>query len=113
MKVYRHDPTLHRNHFLHQVGGDLPGFKGARMQYGDGIGSFLGVLARKAIPLIKAGAKIVAPHLKKAAKDVAKDMTGRVAQHVVGTINKRSKPKTVGRRRKNVKRATSKDIFVK
>ena len=41
MKVYRQDPTLFRDHFHRQVGGALPGFKGARVQYGDGIGSFL------------------------------------------------------------------------
>ena len=38
MKVYRQDPTLFRDHFHRQVGGALPGFKGACDRYGDGIG---------------------------------------------------------------------------
>ena len=61
MKVYRQDPKLFRDHFHRQVGGSLPWFRGARVQYGDGIGSFLGAMARKAIPLIKAGFKLAAP----------------------------------------------------
>ena len=115
MKVYRQDPAAaaaYRTHFLHQVGGELPGFKGARLQYGNGIGSLLGILARKAIPLIQAGAKIVAPHIKKAAKNVAKDVTSHVAEGVIGAIDKRRQSKPKARRRKRVKRATSKkDIF--
>ncbi len=114
MKVYRQDPLVYRNHFHHQVGGNLPGFKGERIQYGDGLGSFLGALARKAIPLIKAGVKIAAPHAKKAAKNIAKELTGQVIQEVSGRIGnkKRRKPQKRTRKRKNVKGATSKDIFV-
>ncbi len=115
MKVYRQDPLIYRHHFHRQVGGELPGFKGTRVQHGDGIGSFLGALARKAIPLIKAGVKLAAPHVKKAGKDIAKDLTGRVIQEVSGRMNKSYKPvrrrKTV-RKRKTVKGAASKDIFV-
>ena len=113
MKVYRQDPLIYRNHFRHQVGGDLPGFKGTRMQYGNGIGSFLGALARKANPLIKAGVKIAAPHAKKAAKNVARELTGQVVQEVAGRIIKPRKPKKRVSKRKNVKRAAArKDIFL-
>ena len=115
MKVYRQDPLIYRNHFRHQVGGDLPGFKGTRMQYGNGIGSFLGALARKAIPLIKAGVKIAAPHAKKAAKNVARALTGQVVQEVVSRIGhkKRRKPKKRVSKWKNVKRAAAaKDIVL-
>ena len=80
MKAYRQDPLTYRHHFHNQVGGDLPGFKGARIQYGNGIGSFLGALARKAIPLIKAGVRMAAPHAKKAAKNIAKELGGKVIQ---------------------------------
>ena len=118
MKVYQQNPFVYRNHFRQQVGGDLPGFKGSRTQHGDSLGSFLGALARKAIPLIKAGVKLAAPHVKKAGKDIAKDLTGKAIQEVSSRIgrgrrNKRTnkRRKTI-RKRKTVKGATSKDIFV-
>ena len=116
MKVYQQNPFVYRNHFRQQVGGDLPGFKGSRTQHGDSLGSFLGALARKAIPIIRAGVKLAAPHVKRAGKDIAKDLTGKVIQEVSSRVgrgrNKRCKKrrKTI-RRRKNVKGATS-DIFM-
>ena len=84
------------------------------MQYGNGISWFLGALALKAIPLIKAGVKIAAPHAKKAAKNVARELTGQVVQEVAGRIGhkKRRKPKKRVSKQKNVKRAASKDIFI-
>ena len=103
MRAYRQDPNLYRNHFVRQAGGDLPGFKGTRVQYADGIGSFLGALARKAIPLIKAGVKLAAPHVKKAGKEIAKDLTGQV-------MRKATQKKCV-RKRKASKRARPNDIF--
>ena len=116
MRIYRQDPSIYRHHFTRQVGGELPGFKGTRVQYGDSIGSFLGSLARKAIPLIKAGFKIVAPHVKHAGKEIAKDLTGRVIQEATkkmsGKAYKRSKGKKRTRKRKTVKRVTSNDIFM-
>ena len=74
-------------------------------------------MARKAIPLIKAGVKLAAPHVKKAGKDIAKDLTGRVFQEVSGKVSKPRTYKTVTkkkpiRKRKTVKGATPKDIFV-
>ena len=85
MKANRQDPLIYRNHFRHQIGGNLPGFKVTRMQYGNGIGSFLGALALKVIPLIKAGVKIkIAPlHAKKAAWNVARELTGQVVQKLL------------------------------
>ena len=114
MKAYRQDPLIYPNHFRHQVGGDLPGFKGTRMQYRNDIGSFLRALARKAIPLVKAGVKIAAPHAKKAAKNVACELTGHVVQEVGGRIGhkKRRKPKKRVSKRKNANRAAAKDIII-
>ena len=124
MRIYQQDPNIYRHHFNRQSGGDLPGFKGTRVQHADGIGSFLGALARKAIPLIKAGVKLAAPHVKQAGKEIAKDITGRVikkaAEKMSGNrrkVNKRRKTykgrkaKKSRRKRKASKRATSKDIF--
>ena len=83
------------------------------MQYGNCIGSFVGTLPRKAIPLIKAGVNISAPHSKKAAKNVARELTCQVVQDVAGSIGhkKRRKPKKRVIERKNVKRAAAKNIF--
>lgn len=120
MRVYQQDPILYRNHFRHQVGGELPGFKGSR--HGSGLGSFLGSLARKAVPLLKAGVKLAAPHLKKAGKDIAKDVSGKVIKEVSGRFgngrtgsgrNKKCKKRrNTTRRRKGVKGVTSQDIFM-
>ena len=47
---------------------------------GGGIGSILAKLAQKAIPLLLSEAKLAKPHLVKAAKGIAKDVTKTVAQ---------------------------------
>ena len=114
MKAYVHDPNLYREHYQNQVGKALPGFQGARMQYGDGIGALLGSLARKAVPLLASGAKFVAPHLKQAFKGIAKDVTGKVAQEATTRLlstQKRKKPRKTVSKRKKVKASTSQDIF--
>ena len=90
MKAYKQDPLIYRSHFCHHVGGDLPGFKGTRMQYGNAIGSFLGALVCTAIPLIKTGVKIAAPHAKKAARNVVRELTGQVVQETGGRIGHKS-----------------------
>ena len=113
MKVYRQDPKLFRDHFHRQVGGSLPGFRGARVQYGDGIGSFLGAMARKAIPLIKAGFKLAAPHVKKAGKNIAKELAGHAVQQVSQKVKRPRKPRKVVTKRRKVKEAGAKDIFKK
>ena len=57
--------------------------------------------------------KIAAPHAKKAAKNVARELTGQVVQEVAGRIIKPRKPKKRVSKRKNVKRAAArKDIFL-
>ena len=77
MKPYIHNPTVYRQHYQNQVGRALPAFKGSRIQHGHGLGSFLGGLARKALPLLASGVKMAAPHLKRAAKNIAKDVAGK------------------------------------
>ena len=119
MKRYIHNPNIYRQHYQNQVGRALPAFKGTRIQHGYGLGSFLGKLARKALPLLASGAKLVAPHLKKAFKGIAKDVTGKVAQEattrLVGAIsekgNKPKKARKVISKSRKVKASTSKDIF--
>lgn len=116
MKVYSHNPNIFRDHYRNQVGNALPGFRGTRMQYGNGIGSILGAIARRAIPLLKTGAKIIAPHLKKAARNIATDIGGRMAEEAStrlgGNVYKRKSRRNPVIRRKKVKASTSKrDYF--
>ena len=91
-KLYTANPDQYRDHFHIQVGGNLPGFRGSRMQHGDGLGSFFSKLARKAMPLIMSGLKVVAPHAKQAAKGVAQDVIGHAVKRFSGNT-----PKPVGR----------------
>ena len=111
MKVYRQDPSIYRRHF----GGNLPGFKGARVQYANGIGSYLGILARKAIPLLRAGVKLAAPHVKQAGKEIAKDISGHVikkaTEKMTGKAYKPRKSKPKARKRRVTKRTTRRNIF--
>ena len=115
MRIYKPDPSIYRHHFAKQTGGDLVGFKGARVQHGSGIGTLLGVLARKAIPLIRAGVKLAAPHVKKAGKEMAKDITNRAikkaTEKMSGRAYKPIKRKKKPTKRKAVKRARLNDIF--
>ena len=57
-----------------QRGGNISGFRGARMQRGYGIGSIFKSLARYAIPLFKQGAKVVGKRALQAATEVGQDV---------------------------------------
>ena len=115
---YIHNPEIFRRHF--QAGRGLPGFSGSRVQRGDGLGKILGAIARRALPIIKAGFRIAKPHIKKAAKSVAKDVTGRVTQaaanKLLGRMNTKRVNKAKPKRgklsmRKKGRQATSNDYF--
>ena len=49
--------ALYENYYSKQSGGDLPVFNGARVQRGNGIGSVLGGLFRRALQFLKSGAE--------------------------------------------------------
>ena len=69
------DEQLLKNHFLRQQrGGNIAGFRGARMQRGYGIGGIFKSLARYAIPLFKQGVKVVGKRALKAAAEVRQDV---------------------------------------
>jgi hypothetical protein len=69
------DAKLLKDHFLRQQrGGNIAGFRGARMQRGYGIGGIFKSLARYAIPLFKQGAKIVGKRALQAATEVGQDV---------------------------------------
>ena len=123
MKPYIHNPRLYQHHYTSQIGSALPGFEGVRMhrgQRGRGTGSLLSKLAGKAIPLIMSGMRMAKPHMAKAAKGLAKEVTEKVTQEAVarltGTKKKipnktRTLRKPAVRKRKRTKRTTSPDIF--
>ena len=83
-KLFTANTDQYRDHFHIQVGGNLPGFRGSRMQHGDGLGSFFSNLARKAMPLIMSGLKLAAPHAKQAAKGIAQDVVSRAVHRFSG-----------------------------
>ena len=66
---------LLKDHFLRQQrGGNIAGFRGARMQRGYGIGGIFKSLARYAIPLFKQGAKVVGKRALQTATEVDQDI---------------------------------------
>ena len=63
------------DHYLRQQhGGNIAGFRGARIQRGYGIGGIFKRLARIAIPLFKRGAKAVGKRALQAATEVGQDV---------------------------------------
>lgn len=70
----RADPRRFVNYYESQVGGSLPGFYGAPVMYGRGIGSIFSRLFRFVSPLVKKGFNIAKPHLKSAATNIASDV---------------------------------------
>ena len=57
-----------------QNGGNLPAFRGARVQRGYGIGSFIRGLFRSAVPILKAGAKAVGKKALSTGLNIANDV---------------------------------------
>ena len=69
------DVKLLTDHYLRQQrGGNIAGFRGARIQRGYGIGGIFKSLARFAIPLFKQSAKAVGKRALKAATKVGQDV---------------------------------------
>lgn len=93
MEVYSPSAAELRNYrrimMQHGSGYDSDGYY-IYSQEGEGIGSFLGSLFKSAIPVIsrtiKAGSRIAAPHLKKAAADVVTAGSKRIADKLSGEI---------------------------
>ena len=105
------------DHYLRQQhGGNIVGFRVARIQRGYGIGGIFKNLARIAIPLFKRGAKAVGKRALKAAtevgqdvlegKDVIKSAKSRGKQAVSDMAEAVTNKVMVGRgRKKGIKRA--------
>ena len=105
------DAKLLKDHFLRQQrGGNIAGFRGARMQRG------YGSLARYAIPLFKQGAKVVGKRALQAATEVGQDVIqgrnvkesfkSRGKQAVSDVVENAAKKVMTGKgRKKGIKRA--------
>ncbi len=63
-----------QNNDVYQYGGTLPGFMGARVQRGYGLGSIFEGLIRNALPLAKTGAKLLGKNLLKTGANIIKDI---------------------------------------
>lgn len=88
----REDPHRFVQYYESQVGGALPGFYGAPVMYGRGIGSMFSKLFRFVSPLLKKGLAVAKPHLKAAASNIASD----VFKHAVGQMNNQQKQEGSG-----------------
>ena len=105
MKTYIHNPRFTSIISSPKQDQQYLGLKARgmhRQQWGSGIASIVGKLARKAIPLLVSGAKLAKPHIVKSAKSIAKHVTKSVAEEATTRLfNKKRKTKhTPVRRRK-------------
>ena len=78
------DPRRFVAYYEGQAGGNLPGFYGAPVMYGRGLGSIFSKLFRFVSPLLKSGFAVVKPHLKTAATNIAADAVKRVVGKLKG-----------------------------
>ena len=128
MKRYKHNPELYRDHFM---GRGLPAFQGRRTHRGRGRGRrLLKKLKRAAVPLLKAGVKAAAPQVSGITRTVATraakaafgnnpamqqvigQVAGRVAEGVMArTLQKKRNQRGRGRRKRNSKLLTGRNIF--
>lgn len=77
-------PQAYVDYYRAQAGNGLPGFRGSPVMYGTGIGGLFRGLFRKAMPLLRRGLEIIKPHVKAAANNIARDVSGRLVSRVVG-----------------------------
>lgn len=99
------DPALYSNYYRAQAGHGLPGYQGAPVMYGAGVGGVFRSLFRKAVPLLRRGFEIIRPHVKTAARNIARDVVGNVSQAILNKVNTQEGAGLVYmKRRKGLKR---------
>lgn len=77
-------PQAYVAYYRAQAGNGLAGFRGAPVMYGTGIGGLFRGLFRKAMPLLRRGLEIIKPHMKAAANNIVRDVSGQLVSRVVG-----------------------------
>lgn len=115
----REDPHRFVSYYESQVGGTLPGFYGAPVMYGRGIGSIFSKLFRFVAPLLKRGFAVAKPHLKTAATNIASEAVQRVVGKLtqqrnqegsggIMVLSRRKRKRPPGNRVSSKKRSKSK-----
>lgn len=74
------DEAKYTTYYLNQAGGELAGYAGARVQYGNGLAGIFRAIYRTMFPLFMRGVKIARPHLTTAAKNIAGDVVSNVTR---------------------------------
>ena len=74
------DEAKYTAYYVNQAGGDLPGYSGSRVQYGNGLAGIFRAIYRTVVPLFKRGIAIAKPHLTSAAKNIAGDVMSNVTR---------------------------------
>lgn len=110
------DDAKYLDYYTMQAAGNLPGYVGSRVQYGNGLAGIFKALYRMAIPLFIRGAMIAKPHLKTAVKNIAGDVVSNITRaafskqkqqdgHGLAIITKRGKkrPPSINARSKRAK----------
>lgn len=86
------DPEIYIRYYLNQAGHGLEGFHGAEFMHGAGLAGIFRGLFRRAVPLLRRGLEFVKPHVKTAARNIAKDAVTSVSTAVMDRINRQSQP---------------------
>ena len=90
---YVRDDNRYMSYYTGQAGSGLPGFAGSATQYGSGLGGMFRSLYRMAMPLLRRGINIAAPHIKTAASTAVKNIASDV---VTSVFNKASAARQEG-----------------
>lgn len=81
--------------------------------YGAGVGGIFRSLFRKAVPLLRRGFELIKPHVKTAARNIAKDVVGHVSESVLKKVTTPMPQEGLGlmylKRRRGVKRKASRE----
>lgn len=86
-RVYA-DPDIYTRYYVTQAGHGLEAFHGDEYMYGAGFAGLFRGLFRRAVPLIRRGLELVKPHVKNAARGIAKDALTSVSSAVMDRITR-------------------------
>lgn len=82
------DPAVYARYYVVQAGHGLEGFRGDEYMYGAGLAGLFRGLFRRAVPLFRKGIELVKPHVKNAARNIAKDALASVSTAVMDRLSR-------------------------
>ena len=82
------DPDAYTHYYITQAGHGLDGFHGTEFMHGSGLAGLFRGLFRRVVPLFKKGVELVKPHVKTAARNIAKDVVTTASTAVMDRINR-------------------------